>query len=477
MRAAAAWETRQFAGPQPNSGRADRPWAVPQPPVALYVHIPFCVSHCPYCDFVVLSGAPARGPRNRIGAFLDALAVELTLRAQVLDLRFGFARPPLESVYLGGGTPSLLSPDRIAALLELIDARFGLSPTAEITLEANPGPTEIGDLAGFRAAGVDRLSIGAQSMASGELRALGRRHTPADVRRAVAAARMAGFRRLSVDLLYDVPGQTTTSWNRTLGAVVGLEPDHVSAYALTLDDPDAEGLTGPLGDHLPLRSGARAWRRRARAAQDEERSAELYAMADDRLSAAGLRWYEISNWARPGQESRHNLVYWRHEPYEACGPGAHAFDGRTRRWNAARLDGYLSALAPADGSPARLPPGGWEPVDAATARSDAAILALRTRDGLSDAAVAAGGFEDAVTWGAARGLLERCADGVALTLRGRLLTDELSVRLLRDVRPPPTTAREAPSPALAVDDADPRTLTLARRDCYHPSRSVSTHHR
>ena len=164
-------------------------------------------------------------------------------------------------------------------------------------------------------------------MDAAELRALGRRHAPADVAETVRAARDAGIDSVSLDLLYDVPGQTLDDWSRTLDAALALEPDHLSLYALTLDDPDAEGITGPAGDHLPLRPGARRWRDRARAGQDEDRAAAMYELADERLARAGFAWYEISNWARPGHRSRHNLAYWRGATWEAVGPGAHAFDG------------------------------------------------------------------------------------------------------------------------------------------------------
>ncbi len=402
------------------------------PPVALYVHAPFCRSLCPYCDFVVYAGAVAAGPRSRVPAYLRGLDAELDLRAGALDAAFGppgtVKRPPLASLYLGGGTPSLLSAGAVAAVVERVRRRFGLAPDAEVTLEANPGPDDRGDIAGFAAAGVTRISIGAQSMDAGELRALGRRHRPEDVGDTVGLARAARIRHVSVDLLYDVPGQTLASWTASLEAVLALSPDHVSAYALTLDDPDAEGLTGPLGDHLPTVPGARAWRERARAAQDEDRAVGAYALADAMLEGAGLPWYELSNWARPGAESRHNLAYWRRRPYEAVGPGAHAFDGEDRRWNAARLDGWLEALDPDDGAP-RLPPGGSEHLDDRTAAVEELILGLRTAAGISrDDAL---GRADVFTWSADVGLVEEAPGGrVRLTLRGRLLSNEVLARLV-----------------------------------------------
>lgn len=416
-------------------GRPDRTLSDGRPPVALYVHVPFCVSICPYCDFVVYAGRAARGPQNRVGRYLQAVEAELDLRADVLDGAPAAAtRPPLDSVYLGGGTPSLLPPPAVGRLLARVAERFGIAGDAEITLEANPGPDETGDLAGFVAAGVNRVSFGAQSLQAAELRTLGRRHSPRDVRRAVAAARAAGVRDVSIDLLYDVPGQTVETWAATLDAALDLETDHLSAYALSLDDPDAEGSASPLGDHLPARAGALRWRGAARRVQDADRAADMYEMADERLSAAGFRWYELSNWSRPGRESRHNLAYWRHQPYEAAGPGAHAFDGLVRRWNAARLDAYLDALAPSNGSAPTLPPGASESLDAPTLLAERAMLALRLREGLGGDIAQEPSVQGGVAWALSHGLAERVGevdDGrIRLSLRGRLLSNEVFTRLL-----------------------------------------------
>jgi len=392
-------------------------------PVALYIHVPFCVSLCPYCDFVVYAGSAARGPRNRVAAFFEALANELELRADALD----GATSPLETVYFGGGTPSLLPPDAIARLLGRIRARYGLAADAEVTLEANPGPDERGNARAWRDAGITRISLGAQSLDPGELRRLGRRHGPADVASAVEEARDAGIPSVSLDLLYDVPDSTDERWAATLDAALALRPDHLSLYALTLDDPDAEGLTGPAGDHLPTSSGARRWRERARPLQDDDRAAAQYRHAVERLAADGWHGYEISNWARPGHESRHNLVYWERRPYEAIGPGAHAFDGTTRRWNAARLDAYLAALR---GPTPRLPPGGAEDLDADTAAAEEVILALRLDRGVPAQAATRPPFDAVAPWAVDAGLLEQRADRFVLTIDGRLLSNELFARLV-----------------------------------------------
>jgi oxygen-independent coproporphyrinogen-3 oxidase len=300
-----------------------------------------------------------------------------------------------------------------------------------VTIEANPGPDERGDAGALARAGVTRLSIGAQSLDIGELRRLGRRHRPGDVSDTVAAAREAGIASVSLDLLYDVPGGSLETWADTLDAALDLRPDHLSLYALTLDDPEAEGLTGPSGDHLPTTAGARRWRATARTDQDDDRAAAQYRHATERLAAAGWRGYEISNWARPGLESRHNLAYWERRPYEAVGPGAHAFDGAVRRWNAARLDAYLAALTPPDAGTPRLPPGGAEAIDQATAAAETVILGLRTDEGVPLTSSSSPPLADAFGWALAAELIEVTgAERVVLTTRGRLLSNELFARLV-----------------------------------------------
>lgn len=412
--------------------------AASSPPVGLYVHVPFCVSICPYCDFVVVAGSETRGPRNRIAVFVEALLAELDLRADALDERFGKPgrtarrRPPLSSVYLGGGTPSLLAPELLATILDRVRRRFGLADGTEVTLEANPGPDERGDPDAQHEIGVTRLSIGAQSFNGGELSQLGRRHSPDDIVEAVAAARAVGIGSINIDLLYDIPGQTLATWTDSLERAIGLGPDHLSLYALTLDDPDAEGLTGPGGDHLPTTAGARRWRERARDGQDDDRAAGMYHYASHRLAEARFRGYELSNWARPGHESRHNLAYWERRPVEAVGPGAHAFDGAVRRWNAARLDAYVSALRPGVGGVASLPPGGESPpLDGDAAAAEAIILGLRLDSGVPLVAFLEPPYDATLEWADAAGLVEQTPDGrVRLTTNGRLLSNELFARLI-----------------------------------------------
>lgn len=398
----------------------------PQPATALYIHVPFCLSVCPYCDFVVYGGRPARrGPRGLIEPLVAALDAEIRLRGEAARLAFG-PLPPVESVYIGGGTPSLLTASEVGRLLTATREVFGLAADAEVTLEVNPGPADRGDLRGFRAAGVNRLSVGVQSMVDRELRALGRRHSGGDVVATLREARDAGFENISADLLYDVPTQTLPSWRRTVEAVLALEPDHVSAYSLTLERDDT-----PAPDRTPGRAGAQRWRARAVGEQDEDRAAAQYRLVDRLLGVAGFEWYEISNWARPGRQSRHNVAYWWSLPHEAVGPGAHAFDGRARRWNAARVDAYLEALTPPDRGQPSLPPGGTEVPDPIATGAERAILRLRTRDGLDASTAAQADFAPAIAWGRTHGLLaEGRAGSVRLTMRGRLLANEVFARLL-----------------------------------------------
>jgi oxygen-independent coproporphyrinogen-3 oxidase len=431
---------------QPAAGRAAEPLppspdlvdeSEAGPPLGLYIHVPFCVSLCPYCDFVVVAGAAARGPTNRIAAFTAALLAEVELRADALDERFGppgtAQRPPLATVFIGGGTPSLLPSDVLEELLASVRRRFGVAVDAEVTIEANPGPDERGDAASLARVGINRISFGAQSLDPLELLRLGRRHRPADVADAVLEARDAGIASINLDLLYDIPDTSIGIWMETLEGALFLEPDHLSLYALTLDDPDAEGLTGPDGDHLPTTRGARRWRDVAIPAQDEDRAAAQYHHAVHRLASDGWHGYEISNWSLPGHESRHNLAYWQRRPYEAVGPGAHAFDGRTRRWNAANVGRYIQALTPPPGTdrPPRLPTGGSETLDRATAIAEVVILGLRTDHGLPRSAGLEPPLADVFGWALAAELLTIDeADRIVLTTRGRLLSNELFSRLV-----------------------------------------------
>jgi len=409
----------------------------PQPPRGLYLHVPFCRSLCPYCDFVVVAGAAAFGPRSRIGGYLRAVEREIDLRAAAVDRSFGAlgsalrtgdgTRAPLESLYLGGGTPSLLPEEALAALIARVRDRFGLADGAEVTLECNPGVDERGDARAAVQAGVTRFSIGVQSMNVDALRDLGRRHTPDDVSECVAAVRAAGATSVSIDLLADLPNVSLESWAASLSDAIALDPDHISVYALTLATDGADA--GEADDRLATPAGALAWRARAAAAQDEERGAEELELLDRRLPAAGFDWYEISNWAREGHTSRHNRLYWQRAAVEAVGPGAHAFDGVRRRWNSANLDAWEASLHAGE-----LPPGGAdEPLSEEGAAAELLVLSLRMSTGVVRDEAMRGGFGEALRWGESNGLLAPHPDDstrIQLTLRGRLLSNELFSRIV-----------------------------------------------
>lgn len=372
-----------------------------------------------------------------MGGYLRAVEREIDLRATASDKAFGTlggtlrtgdgTRAPLESLYLGGGTPSLLPEEALAGLIARVRDRFGLADGAEVTLECNPGADERGDARAAVQAGVTRFSIGVQSMNTAALRDLGRRHGPGDVVESVAAARAAGATSVSIDLLADLPDVSLESWSTSLSDAIALAPDHISVYALTLATEGADA--GNADDRLATPAGALAWRTRAAAAQDEERGAEELELLDTALPTAGFNWYEISNWARAGHRSRHNQLYWERAAVEAVGPGAHAFDGAARRWNSANLDAWEASLHAGE-----LPPGG---VDAPLSEHDAAaerlVLSLRMSNGVLRDEVIRGGFSDALAWGERNGLLGAHPDDsarVQLTLRGRLLSNELFSRIV-----------------------------------------------
>lgn len=409
----------------------------PQPPRGLYLHVPFCRSLCPYCDFVVVAGAAAFGPRSRVGGYLRAVEREIDLRAAAADRTFGSLgsalrtgdgnRAPLESLYLGGGTPSLLPDEALAALIARVRDRFGLVDSAEVTLECNPGADERGDPRAAVQAGVTRFSFGAQSMDLAALRALGRRHGPEDVAESVTAARGAGATSVSIDLLADLPDVSLESWSSSLHDAIALNADHISVYALTLATDGADA--GEADDRLATPAGALAWRVRAAAAQDEERGAAELELLDTTLPAAGYNWYEISNWAREGHGSHHNQLYWERAAVEAVGPGAHAFDGVVRRWNSANLDAWEASLRAGE-----LPPGGLDsPLSERGEVAERLVLSLRMSRGVVRDEVLRDGFKDALDWGESNGLLgEHPQDSarVQLTLRGRLLSNELFSRIV-----------------------------------------------
>ncbi|MGN0801629.1 MAG: radical SAM family heme chaperone HemW [Candidatus Faecivicinus sp.] len=287
-------------------------------PLALYVHIPFCRSKCVYCDF-----ASYPGRESCMGEYLDALIEELR------GWRGALSGHEVRTVFIGGGTPSLLDGESVARLMDGVRSCVRVCEGAEITMEANPGTLDARRLAAYRGAGINRLSLGAQSMDDGLLRRLGRIHTADEVREAVDMAREAGFRNLSLDLMYGLPGQTQGAWLETLEAAIRLEPEHLSAYSLIVE----EGT--PLFDRV---------RRGAVSVPGDDDVIEFQRAALDRLEAAGYHRYEISNFARPGFECRHNIVYWLRGEYLGVGCAAHSLLDGVRFENPRDLDEYLAGV-------------------------------------------------------------------------------------------------------------------------------------
>jgi oxygen-independent coproporphyrinogen-3 oxidase len=379
----------------------------------LYVHIPFCASRCPYCDFAT---APATTALR--GRYLEMLGREIAREGELLG------RPRVRTLFFGGGTPSLLEPDEIASLGAALGSAFVLRPR-EVTLEANPATLDRARLEAWLALGLTRLSIGAQSFDAGGLRALGRTHQPDDSAAAVHVAREARL-DVNLDLIFGWPGQTVAGWERDLATAIALAPDHVSCYPLELRlDPDGSVPNWPGGGWPVLER----WRRAAALAQpDDAGIARMYRVAERSLGHAGYRHYEIANWARPRKGSLHNLGYWRDRDWLGVGSGAHSHMAGVRSANPADLRAYIS----------RVDSGNSRSVDLeADPSSEAAMLALRLDSGL-DLERFATRFGDTAATRVRTALREvepvhlvrMKGRSARLTARGRLLASEVFVRLL-----------------------------------------------
>jgi len=362
----------------------------------LYVHIPFCKHKCGYCDFNAYSGMDRLMPD-----YLDALERELAgARA-----RLPFAQ--LETVYLGGGTPSLLPAELATRLLQFVRATFEVAPTAEVTLEANPSSTDERKLAAWLDGGVNRLSLGVQGFDGHALAVLERRTDAAQATQAFQLARAAGVANISIDLIYAVPFQSLDSWLETLRRGLGLGPDHVSTYCLTFEE------------------GTLLWRRRAQGRVPEVDSDLQWDQLDaacSELERAGFRRYEVSSWSRPGFESRHNQAYWRCSPVYGAGAGAHSYstDGVTARrwWNVARPREYITACPD--------PEAEGEDLAARKTAAEALMLGLRTASGMA----APAGFDRELAELVAGGLVATIEGKVAPTRRGMDLHNQIALAVL-----------------------------------------------
>lgn len=371
---------------------------------SLYLHIPFCEHKCIYCDFYSIETID---PLER---FLAALKKEITLVADTLR------KEPMETVFFGGGTPSLLSPEQIKNLLDLLADTFTIAAGAEITLEANPGTVDEAKLAGYRSAGVNRLSFGVQSFFEDDLKFLTRIHSPAQAEEAVRAARRAGFDNVSIDLIFALPNQTEARWRHNLERAIDLETEHLSAYSLIVEagTPLARMVRSRQVSPLPLAV-----------------EAEMYEITMRVLGAAGYEHYEVSNYARPGRRSRHNSNYWNHANYIGFGPSAHSFWADRRWWNIANLSSYCERLERGES-----PAAGSERLTPQQLLDESIMLGLRSggidtgrlrRELGADLLTRHGATIDALI---AERLAERENDVLRLTDKGFLLCDEITEHLL-----------------------------------------------
>ncbi|MDX1891264.1 radical SAM family heme chaperone HemW [Mycolicibacterium sp. 050158] len=380
------------------SGRAAAPFGI-------YVHVPFCATRCGYCDFNTYTPAQLGGANP--DGWLEAMRIELGLAAAQLAARGPL--PEVATVFVGGGTPSMLGGERLAALLDAVRANFALAAGAEVTTEANPESTTPELLDRLRGAGYTRLSLGMQSTAPHVLAALDRVHSPGRALAAVADARAAGFAHVNLDLIYGTPGETDDDLARSVDAAIGSGVDHVSAYALVVEDGTAL---------------ARRVRRGELPAPDDDVLATRYELLDERLSAAGFGWYEVSNWSRPGGECRHNLGYWDGGEWWGAGPGAHGYVDGMRWWNVKHPKAYAASLAEG-----RLPIADSESLDGSARHVEDVMLRLRLRQGLPVTTLSAAelGRADGAIAG---GLVRRLDDRLVLTDHGRLLADAVVRDLL-----------------------------------------------
>nr|WP_313775525.1 radical SAM family heme chaperone HemW [Mycobacterium sp.] len=372
-------------------------------PFGIYIHVPFCATRCGYCDFNTYTPSELGGANP--DGWLAAVRIELALAAAQVGPR------PVDTVFVGGGTPTMLGGHGLSAVLAAVQEHFELAPGAEVTTEANPESSSPALFAQLRAAGYTRISLGMQSAAAHVLKVLDRVHSTGRAPAAALEARAEGFEHVNLDLIYGTPGETDDDLLRSIETALGAEVDHVSAYALIVEDGTAL---------------ARRVRRGELPAPDNDVLADRYELLDAHLSAAGLQWYEVSNWSRPGGECRHNLGYWDGGHWWGAGPGAHSFLGATRWWNIKHPNAYAQALAQG-----RLPVADSEQLDDGARHLEDVMLRMRLRSGLPRAVLTEPEQRRADT-ALTDGLVVADADRLVLTDRGRLLADAVVRDLLAD---------------------------------------------
>jgi putative oxygen-independent coproporphyrinogen III oxidase len=376
-------------------------------PLGIYIHVPFCTTRCGYCDFNTYTAAElgAEPGASRAG-YVAAAISELELAARVL----GPDAPEISTIFVGGGTPTVLPPDDLGRLIAVVSDRFGLAKDAEVTTESNPESIDAASLYRLRELGFNRISFGMQSVMPHVLTTLDRTHSPGRPQQAIAEAKAAGFANTSLDLIYGTPGESAADWRASLDAALAASPEHISAYALIVEE----------GTRLAARI-----RRGELPRPDDDDLADKYLIADERLVGTGYQAYEVSNWSTSSAtRCRHNLGYWRSDHWWGIGPGAHSHVGGVRWWNAKHPRAYASRLA-----------DGWSPVQAREVltredrRVERILLELRLADGLTTSLLTStegGRLADLC----ARGLAVVEDNKLILTRNGRLLADGVVRELL-----------------------------------------------
>lgn len=410
---------------QPEGQKLSDPYALPSAVsqgdqaknFSVYLHVPYCRVRCGYCDFNTYTNL-TMGPGANAGDYPQTLAAEARLVAGAMQCA-GLSLPPASTVFIGGGTPTMLAAKDLAAMVDTVAQTWGLSDDVEITTEANPETVDAPYLQALASAGFTRVSFGMQSAVPAVLKTLDRTHTPARVPQVVAWAKQAGL-QTSVDLIYGSPGESLADWRLSLEAAVAMEPDHISAYALVIE-PGTKMWGQVRRGELPMPS------------DDDE--ASKYELADQLLKDAGYNWYEISNWARPGYQCRHNQAYWRQDTFWwGLGPGAHSYLGAARLWNTKHPLAWANQI-----NSGQIPVAGWEHLGTSERATEVVMLAVRTRAGLDIDQLRhlredkGAGLSQVVAKLIATGLIEprqALAGRIVLTLSGRLLADGVTSQLL-----------------------------------------------
>jgi oxygen-independent coproporphyrinogen-3 oxidase len=370
-------------------------------PAGIYVHIPFCLAKCPYCDFYSIVGDD-----SLVDIFAKAILTEIDILA-----KSKWKDRVYNSIYIGGGTPPLLGDKNISDLLQTLRQNFNISPRSEITIEVNPEMASLSSFESILASGVNRISIGVQSFDDSLLKTLGRIHTAETAAKAVEIALVAGFDNVSLDLMFGIPGQTMAVWQATLNQAIAKNPKHVSAYCLTIENDTPFDRLVKNGE-LKLLSN--------------EIQAEMYSLMNETLSSAGLKRYEVSNFAQTGFECRHNFKYWKDDKYVGLGPAAHSYDGERRTANYKNFDKYLFAL-----EKGKLPVNFKETLSDKQRAEERLLLGLRLADGVEYNLVREILNEKQLAEFIKQGYIRKKINKIALTDKGFLMADDVIVKLMK----------------------------------------------